>query len=304
MAKKHKFKPLWHPALIPSWMMVFVLYCISFLPMSWKQSLGTKLGRFGYKKLKGRVKVGNKNIAGCFPELSEGKQAQLVEDTFIACSKGFLETTHSWWQNVDPYVQNLKITGQEHLEEAKKRGNGVLLLGGHFSIFDIALPFFASQLDKPGYMYRPNDNPVIDRMIERGRRRHYGIQGFDKRRLKDMIQYIKEGGAVWYAADQDFGSKGKIFVPFFGVQTGCISTPSWIARESGATVMQVSQFRHPNGQYEIAFSPILEGFGQDEEKDAHDWNEQLEKAIRRYPDQYLWLHKRFKTRPKGEPSFY
>ncbi len=304
MAKKHKFKPLWHPALIPSWLMVFLLFCISLLPMSWKQSLGEKLGRFGFKKLKGRTKVGKKNIAACFPELSDQEQSKLVEDTFIACSKGFLETTHSWWRDVTPYVDNVIITGQEHLEEAQNRGKGVLLLGGHFSIFDLALPFFAARMDKPGYMYRPNDNPVIDRMIERGRRRHYGIQGFDKRRLKDMIQYIKEGGAVWYAADQDFGKKCEVFVPFFGVNAGCITTPSWIANESGATVMQVSQFRHPNGQYEIAFSPILEGFGENPEQDAKDWNEQLELAIRRYPDQYLWLHKRFKTRKKGEKPFY
>ncbi|WP_284378485.1 lysophospholipid acyltransferase family protein [Litoribrevibacter albus] len=304
MASKHKHKPVWHPALLPSWFVVFIMYLVSLLPMTWKQSLGDKLGRMAFNKLKGRRNVGKKNIAGCFPELSDQEQDKLVEDTFVACAKGFLETTHSWWRNVDPYVDTLIITGQEHLEEAKRRGKGVFLIGGHFSIFDIALPFFAAQLDKPGYMYRPNDNPVIDRMIENGRRRHYNIQGFDKFHLKDMIQYIKEGGAVWYAPDQDFGRKCEVFVPFFGVNAGCITTPSWIARESGATVMQVSQFRHPNGQYEICFSPILEDFGQDEEKDAATWNAHLEAAIRKHPDQYLWLHKRFKTRKPGEDKFY
>jgi KDO2-lipid IV(A) lauroyltransferase len=304
MAKKHKHRSIWHPALIPSWLVVFFLYLVSLLPMAWKQSLGNKLGKFGYNKLKDRRKVAKKNIELCFPDLDEKQQDNLVEDTFIACTKGFFETTHSWWRNVDPYVENLIISGEEHLKEAQQSGKGTFLIGGHFSIFDIALPFFAAQLQKPGYMYRPNDNPVIDRMIENGRRRHYNIQAFDKRRLKDMIQFIKDGGSVWYAPDQDFGSKGNIFVPFFGVQTGCISTPSWIARESGANVICVSQFRHPNGQYEIAFSPILKDFGQDEEADAAAWNEQLEKAIRRYPSQYLWLHKRFKTRPKGEAKIY
>jgi KDO2-lipid IV(A) lauroyltransferase len=304
MASKHKNKPIWHPALIPSWLVVFILFCISLLPMSWKQSLGEKLGRLAHKKLKSRTKVGKKNISGCFPELSEPEQDKLVEDTFIACSKGFLETTHSWWRDVTPYIDNLIITGEEHLEEAKRRGKGVFLIGGHFSIFDIALPFFAAQLKKPGYMYRPNDNPVIDRMIEQGRRRHFGIQGFDKYHLKDMIQYMKEGGSVWYAPDQDFGRKCEVFAPFFGINAGCITTPSWIARESGATVMQVSQFRHPNGQYEIVFSPILEDFGQNEQKDAEIWNHYLEQAIRKHPDQYLWLHKRFKTRKPDDAPFY
>ena len=272
--------------------------------MSTKQSLGEKLGRLLHKKLKGRTKITKQNIAACFPELNETEQVKRVEDTYIACTRGFLETTHAWWRDVTPYVDNLIITGKEHLDEAQNNGKGLLLLGGHFSIFDLALPFFASELNKPGYMYRPNDNPVVDRMIEKGRRRHYGIQGFNKRQLKDMIKFMKEGGSVWYAADQDFGRKATEFVNFFGVNTGCITAPSWIARESGASVLQVSQFRHPNGQYEIAFSPIMKGFGEDEAKDAQDWNTHLEAAIRRYPDQYLWLHKRFKTRKEGDAPFY
>jgi len=304
MAKKNKHRPVWHPALWLTWLVVFLLFCISLLPMKTKQSMGEKLGRLIHAKLKGRTKVTKKNIAGCFPELSETEQAKLVEDTFIACSKGFMETTHSWWRDVSPYVDNVIITGRENLEESQRRGKGALLLGGHFSLFDFALPFFASKLSKPGYMYRPHDNPVIDRMIENGRRRHYGIQGFDKRRLKDMIQFITDGGEVWYAADQDFGNKCEVFAPFFGINAGCITAPSWIARESGASVMVVSQFRHPDGQYEINFSPILENFGEDEQQDAIAWNAQLETAVRRFPDQYLWLHKRFKTRQSGDPSFY
>jgi KDO2-lipid IV(A) lauroyltransferase len=269
-----------------------------------KQSLGEKLGRATHKRLKSRKKVTQQNISGCFPELNDQQQAQLVEDTFIACSKGFMETTHAWWGDVSPYVDNMIVTGQEHFLEAQRRNKGMLLLGGHFSLFDLALPLFASKLNKPGYMYRPHNNPVIDRMIERGRRRHYGIQGFDKRHLKDMIQFIKGGGQVWYATDQDFGAKCDVFAPFFGVNTACISAPSWIARESGASILCVSQYRHPNGQYEINFSPILENFGEDNEADAISWNVQLEKAIRRHPEQYLWLHKRFKTRAPDDQPFY
>ena len=272
--------------------------------MSSKQTWGEKLGRLLHKMLKGRRKITKTNITKCRPELSDKEQSALVENTFIACTKGFFETTHSWWRDVAPYVDSLIITGEEHLEEAQKRGNGILLIGGHFSIFDLALPFFASKLNKPGYMYRPHNNPVIDRMIEQGRRRHYGIQGFDKRHLRDMIQFIKEGGEVWYAPDQDFGKKCDTFAPFFGINTACITTPSWIARESNATVLQVSQFRHPNGRYEIAFSPIMEGFGENPEKDTVNWNAHLEASIRRYPDQYLWLHKRFKTRMPDDQPFY
>ena len=304
MAKKNKYRPLWHPAFFVTWIIVFVLYLFSRLSMNRKQKVGKRLGEFFYRKLPKRAKVARQNVQACLPELSEAEQEQIVEETFVACTRGLMETTHAWWGDVAPFVNNLTITGEQHFQEAKKRPGGLLLLGGHFSIFDLALPFFASKLDKPGYMYRPNDNPVLDRMIEKGRRRHYGIQAFDKKSLKDMLAFIQEGGQVWYAADQDFGKKCDLFAPFFGVPAGCVSAPSWIARESGATVLVVSQFRHADGRYEIAFSPILEGFGQDPQADAEKWNALLADEVRRYPAQYLWLHKRFKTRPEGESNIY
>lgn len=304
MAKKNTNRPLWHPAFILSWLIVFVLYCFSLLSMPNKQKFGSRLGKLFYRKLPKRAKVARQNLELCLPELTEPEREEIVEATFVACTQGLMETTHAWWGDVQPYVDNLIVTGEEHFLEAKKRPGGLLLIGGHFSIFDLALPFFASHLDKPGYMYRPHDNPVIDRMIEKGRRRHYGIQAFDKKRLKDMLAFIKDGGQVWYAVDQDFGNKCDLFAPFLGVQAGCVSAPSWIARESGANVLVVSQFRHPNGQYEIEFSPILEGFGEDNQADAILWNMHLSNAVKKHPDQYLWLHKRFKTRPESEAKVY
>jgi len=304
MAKNKKHRPLWHPSLWLTWVVVFILFCIASLPLLWKHSIANKLGGFAHSKMKSRVKTTKKNIAGCFPELSEQEQSKLVEDCFISTSEGFVETLQSWWRDMTPYMKKLKVVGLENLKDAQSRGGGVLIIGGHFGIFDIALPFIAAQLKKPGYMYRPNNNPVVDWMIESGRQRNVDIESFDKRHLRDMIQFMKDGGEVWYAPDQDFGRKCDQFVPFFGINTGCISTPSWIAKESGAAVIHASQYRHPNGHYEIVFSPVLENFGEDQHQDAIEWNACLENAIRRHPEQYLWLHKRFKTRAPGEDSFY
>jgi KDO2-lipid IV(A) lauroyltransferase len=122
--------------------------------------------------------------------------------------------------------------------------------------------------------------------------------------MNEMIAFLKDGGSVWYACDQDFGQKSRVFVPFFGVKAGCITMPSLIAKRSGASIICVSHLRHPNGQYEVTFSPIQEGFGEDEEKDTLAWNNYLENALRQHPEQYLWMHKRFKTRPQGEPPIY
>lgn len=297
-------RPLWHPAFWGSWFLVFVLWLLSLLPMASKQRLGGWLGRLLARKLKSRARVADANLAACMPELDKAARNQLAEDTFVASARGFLESTHAWWRDMKPYCESASILGLEHLEEAKQRGKGVLLIGGHYSIFDFALPLIACKLDQPGYMYRPNNNPVIDRMIERGRRRHFNIRPFTKRALRPMLSFLKQGGQVWFACDQDFGSKSEVFVPFFGVHAGCITSPSYIARESGASVICVSHLRMPDGSYRVVFSPVQEGFGEDPQKDAETWNRFIEATIREQPDQYLWLHKRFKSRPEGALSVY
>jgi KDO2-lipid IV(A) lauroyltransferase len=300
----NKKLPLWHPRLWLHWLIVLVLFCLAWLPMKKKHQIATPLGRFVSRKMSSRTKVTRQNIEACFPDLSAKEQNKIVEDSFISTAEGLLEMLQLWWRDVTPYLDGMTVIGKEHLLDAQSRGTGVLLIGGHFGVIDMTLPLVGSQLKRPGYMYRPNNNPVIDWMIESGRNRNFEIQSFDKYQLKDMIEFIKEGGEVWYAPDQDFGRRCDVFVPFFGVNTGCISTPSWIAKESGATVLHVAPFRLPNGKYEVVFSPVFEGFGEDPQKDAEMWNNALESAIRRYPAQYLWQHKRFKTRPPGEPAIY
>jgi KDO2-lipid IV(A) lauroyltransferase len=281
-----------------------VLYLLSRLPMPAKQKLGKRLGLFLANKLKSRARVANRNLAICFPELNKGAREQLIQDNFVACSRGFLESTHAWWRSMSSYCETAEVLGLEHLREAQHRGKGVLLIGGHYSIFDFALPLVACHLKNPGYMYRPNNNPVIDRMIENGRRRHFGIRPFTKRELRPMVSFLKKGGEVWFACDQDFGGKTELFVPFFGVETGCITSPSYIAKVSGASVICVSHLRMPDGGYRVIFSPVQAGFGVDKHEDTRVWNQYIEDTIREQPDQYLWLHKRFKTRPEGAEKVY
>ena len=302
--KRRSSRPVWHPTLWPAWLGVFFLNLLSRLSMPAKQRWGKAIGLFLSKRWKSRHRVARTNIQACFPETSEAWQTQLVDDCFVACVRGLLESTHAWWRDMTPYLETVEVHGLENVEEAKARGKGLLLIGAHYSIFDFALPLIANKLDKPGYMYRPNDNPVIDRTIENGRRRHFNIRPFTKRQLPEMMDFLREGGEVWYACDQDFGRKVEVFAPFFGVDAGCITTPSYIARESGASIICVSHLRTPDGGYRIAFSPIQENFGQDNQRDAEVWNRFIEQTIRQYPDQYLWLHKRFKTRPEGAPRFY
>lgn len=255
--------------------------------------------------MKRRSKVGRINLRACFPDMSDAEISALLEENIIEITKGALEGPHAWWRDVSPQASQANVIGLENLLAAQAKGKGVLIIGGHFAAVDMILAIFADRVAREyelGYMYRPNDNPVIDRMITNGRHRHH-VSGFTKRQLKDMVQYLKNGGMAWYGCDQNF-SESDLFAPFFGVLAANLSTPSWIVRESGAAVVFMRMHRLSDGRFEYEFSEELPPFGDDAQKDCEAWNAELEKAILKYPAQYLWVHKRFKKRPPGEESLY
>lgn len=287
----------------PARLMVAALYLISHLSLAKKHQLGRWLGVKAKNKLKSRTHIARTNMSRCFPDKSEHEIEEMVEDCFVQLTTGFIEGTHAWWQDMMPYKKTVNTVGLDNLINAQKKGKGVLLLGGHFAVVDFAIPLLSHHVSNLGYMYRPNDNPIVDNMIENGRAKA-GVTGFTKKQLKEMQVFMGNGGIVWYGCDQDFGKKASIFTPFFGVDAANITTPSWIVRETGAAVIMMGMHRLDDGGYEISFSPELALTGTDEETDTKIWNQALEKEVRRFPTQYMWVHKRFKTRPEGEAKFY
>lgn len=301
---QYYYRRFLHPRYWLTWMTIAVLRLLAFLPHRAQQWLGRMIGLASYHLAPARREIATTNIRLCFPQFSEAEQQQLVKDSLIATAKGYVESTTGWWGNMAPYIERLQVHGLEHLQEAQARGKGVLLLGGHFSILDFAGPLASAVFDF-NHMYRPNNDPLFDAMIERNRRRFSGA-AFSKKRIKPMMDFIRAGNVVWYGCDQDFGPRYSVFAPFFGIQAATLTTPAWIARETGATVLFISQFREPGDKtYSIYFSPIFENYPvADEQENAARLNEEIERMVRRYPEQYLWVHRRFKTRPEGEASLY
>lgn len=300
---EYYYRNFLHPKYWITWFGLFLMYLISWLPYNAKQWLGTFLGALMYKQGGTRLQIARTNINACFPELNDEQRENIVKESFIANMKGLVETTIAWWCSHKPLLEKLEVHGLEHLKEAEARGKGVLLMGGHFSIMDLAGPLVNSVLDF-SYMYRPNDNRLFDAVIERSRTR-YRHQKFNKFQIKEMCDYIKQGNTVWYGYDQDFGKQRSVFAPFFGVQTATLKMANGLAQSTGATVLMVSQFREENGVYSIHFSPILENLADDDEVTAATrLNQQLETFVRIHPEQYLWMHRRFRSRPEGEEPFY
>lgn len=300
---QYYYRNFLHPRYWGTWLVIFLLYLISFLPYRQKISLGRFLGKQLYRFGGSRRRTAQGNIRACFPELTPEAQEEMVKETFISNALGYVESTIAWWGNVQPFLDRLEVHGKEHIDQAIARGKGVLLIGGHFSIMDFAGPLVFHTCGF-NYMYRPQNNKLMDALVERSRR-YYSGHSFTKRQLKDMIEFIKAGNLVWYGPDQDLGLKRGTFAPFFDIPAATLTTPAWIARETGATVLQIAQFREGDGVYSVHFSPILENFPTDDEvENATRLNKGLEQQIRIHPEQYLWLHRRFKTRPEGEPSLY
>lgn len=280
-----------------------ILRALSLLPYSWKLILGKQLGLLLYYVYPSRKRVVRANVNACFPHWTDLEKRRLVKENYIHTGQGAMETIHSWWCNLDDILANVQVEGLEHLERAKAKHRGVLLMSGHFTIFDMMLPITAQFVNDVAYTYRPNDNPVIDAMIEGGRSNRADVRSFNKKQMRSFIRFIRKGGVGWYACDQDFKGYIEHFVPFFGVQTGAISMPSSIGKMADATVLFLSCARIGHKKYLVSFDD-LGVFGDNPEKDAIRWNKALERAVKKHPEQYLWMHKRFKTRPEGEPKFY
>ncbi|MGB1092006.1 MAG: lysophospholipid acyltransferase family protein, partial [Oceanobacter sp.] len=187
-----------------------------------------------------------------------------------------------------------QFIGLEKLQKAREEGRGVLLLGAHYSMLDLAGALFVTQF--PVYVsYRPQDNAVMNYVMEKNREKLYQ-DCYTRKDIRAFIRTLKAGEILWYAQDQDFGRKNSVFVDFFGVPAATITATSRIAKAGNALVMPLTYFRRAdNSGYDIEVHDPLTIPSGDDIADAREANAFLEQQLREHPDQYLWLHKRFKT---------
>jgi KDO2-lipid IV(A) lauroyltransferase len=216
-----------------------------------------------------------------------------------------MELGLAWFRDPKSFMPITRVHGLQHLDDALARGKGVLLLGGHYSTLDLG-GSLVTEFINADVMQRDHNNPLLNAVMTRARERRYG-QVLDSKNLRGLLRQLKKNRIVWYATDQDYGRKDIVFAPFFGVPAGSITATSRIAKSSGCAVVPFSHFRRTDGPgYDIYFQPPLDNFPSgDDLTDATLANQTIENEIRRQPDQYLWMHRRFKTRPsKQDPNLY
>jgi len=278
------------------------MWLLARLPLSTQFYLGRVLGRLTCRLSLSRRHITRTNIDLCFPELTLQQKQQLVRSVFTSTGIGLVETAIAWFGSIDR--NRVTIEGLEHLHRAQQQKRGVILVGAHFSTLDIAGAMLAGEIDLD-VIYRRNKNPVMEYCMRNGRQQHYNgvIERSDTRQI---LKRLRQGAIIWYAADQDYGRKHSVFAPFFGQQAATISATGRFARLNDSPVLFMSHFRDPETKtWNICIQPQLQDFPSgDESIDARRINTIIETEIRRHPDQYLWLHRRFKTRPPGDSRPY
>ncbi|WP_235937599.1 LpxL/LpxP family Kdo(2)-lipid IV(A) lauroyl/palmitoleoyl acyltransferase [Marinobacter caseinilyticus] len=294
-----------HPRWWPTWISVGCMRLLALLPMSIQWRLGVAVGELAYRLIPRRRHIANVNIQLCFPTLSPEEHQALVRKTFHSNGIGFMEIGLAWFRDPEDFRPITRVHGLQHVETALARGHGALLLGGHYSTLDLGGSLVSLFIDAD-VMQRDHNNPLMNAVMTRARERRYGV-ALGSKDLRGLLRRLSENRAVWYATDQDYGRKGTVFAPFFGIPAASITATARIAQRSGCAVIPFSHFRREGEVgYDIYFQPALENFpSADEMADASRVNATIEREVRRYPDQYLWMHRRFKTRPSSsDPDLY
>jgi KDO2-lipid IV(A) lauroyltransferase len=302
-ARRKKRKKIYDPRVWPTWQIVGAAWLVVRLPLGAIVVLGRGLGGAVYRLGRSRRHITETNLSLCYPDMPADELARLARDTFTHTALGALEAAMVWLNPRRDIASRTDVFGAEHLKTARAGGRGVLLLAGHFSALDVAGPKVASlDLD---VMYRQNKNPVWEWLQVAGRHRYFrGV--IERDDMRQTLRRLKAGRVIWYAVDQDYGPKHSVFAPFFGIPTASITATARLARFNGSPVLLATHFRHLDTlRWSVHFSePVADYPSGDDVADATRINALIEAAINEHPEQYLWMHRRFKTRPEGSPSFY
>lgn len=278
---------------------------VAFLPYPWIFPLGRMLGRTYMRLTPKRRKIAEVNLRLCFPDKDDAWREQVLRDSFESIGVSLLETAFSWW-GPDRIMAPLgRVTGMENLQQAVKQGKGVLLLSAHFLTPEVGGRFLAMRI-KFNAMYRRSSNALMDHMILSHRQKRLGHL-FSTKDVRGMIRSLRKGEIVWYATDQNSARKESVFVDFFGIKASSNTATARLAKMTGAAVVPFLTTRRADGDgYDLRIEPVLDNYPTGEvEADTQRINDMVEGWAREYPAQYLWTHRRFRTRPdRNEPAYY
>lgn len=296
--------PLLRPRYWPTWLALGALRVMEPLPYGLLYWLGRRIGGLLARLPLSFVRIARRNIELCLPDLSAPERELLLKEHFRSVGLGIFETAISWWSSNARIQQLTQLEGKEHLAAALARGKGAILLSAHFTTLEIGARALVDYVPT-NIMYRPTANAVMERFLRLNRSRH-AKRAIPRDDVRMLISALKNNEPVWYAPDQAYRKKGAQMVPFFNLPAATNTATSRLARMTGAAVLPFFQERLPNGRgYRVVIHPMLENFPTgDPAADALRFNHLIEAQVRRVPEQYLWIHRRFKGLSADYPNYY
>jgi KDO2-lipid IV(A) lauroyltransferase len=283
---------------------VFILWLMHFLPFSLIVGIGNGLGFLLYLLARSRRHIATVNLRLCFPAMSDAERAKLVRRHFMMFGRGLIERTILWWSSAERIRKLIRVEGVEHFEAIKDKPS--ILLTPHFVGMDVGGQWIAQHTDTV-CMYANQKNQYLTELLKSKRARFRNQRLYARQEgLRPIIKGMRAGMPLIYPPDQDQGIKDGAFIPFFGVPAATMASVPRIAQMTGAKVVPSITRVLPGGQgYVLTFYPAWENYPSgDDIADARRMNEFIEQRVLEMPEQYFWVHKRFKTRPEGEKSFY
>ncbi len=282
---------------------ILVMRLLAHLPLGWVRALGWALGWLLYAAVPQRRRVAHTNLALCFPQMPVAERRALVQRLFVRFAQAWFDRSWLWHGRPEVTRARLRMTGD--LAQLDGRAP-TLLFAPHFVGLDAGATALSQQIDRQfATIFTPQSNRIVDAWIARGRQRFGNARLFDRRAgVKPIVAALRAGEPVYLLPDMDFGPRESVFVPFYGVDAATVPSLSRFARLGRAKVVPVVTKLTPQG-YEVRVLPAWAGFPSDDAAaDTALMNLRLQGYIDEMPDQYFWVHKRFKTRPPGQPDVY
>ncbi len=306
--KKGKRSPpadIRHPAYWPTWAGLGLLRLLALLPAPVLGRVGDGLGMLLWALVPDRRHIVRTNLRLAFADHTAAERRRLERAHFRSAARGVLEGALAWWAPLERLAPYYTIEGLEHLEAAREHGRGVILLMPHYTTMEMCGRIISDHVPDFHPIYKPTKDAAFNTAMIRVR--SSGVAGLLRNDdMRGILRTLRAGNVVWYAPDQDFGREGSVFAPFMGVPASTLTMTARLARTSGAPVVPLHCERLPGNRWHVRLEPALKGFPSgDDAADAARINRVIEEQVVRAPEQYLWLHRRFKTRPgRSEPNPY
>jgi len=281
-----------------------LMWMAHFLPSGLLASIGDVVGDLAFWLIPERRQVTRINLAKCFPEKNPAQREHLARAHFRAFCRSFLDRAILWWSPRARIERLVRIEGLDHLKALN--GKPAILFAPHFVGLDAGFTRLACEVNLVS-MYANQKDPFFTELLQRGRTR-FGEQRLVSRQegIRATLAAMRAGRPFYYLPDQDYGPRDTMFIPFFGVAAATAPGLSRIARVAGASVLPCVAQLLPGGEgYVLRIDAPWDNFPtHDLAADTRRMNEYIERRVLEMPEQYFWMHKRFKTRPKGEARFY